>query len=543
MVYVWQMSANKNSFTRPRNKKNIQRTSKSRFEKLIFKVERIGNLLPHPFFLFIILIALIFVLSYVLDQAGVSVTHHGLSPAADQGEPSTISVVNLFQKDMLQNIMGNFVKTFAYFVPVGFVIIMILGVGLAEQAGLFSAVIRFLIFKTPKYLITFVLALVGICANIASDAGIVIAPAIGGAVFLALRRHPIAGVCAGYVAAYGGYSANMFIAGTDVMLAGITQSAVSHFSINVPVHPLMNWYIMMGSTVLLALVVTLVTEKIIVPYVGEYDPPDDLKLLVVDGDLKLRRNEKKGLVCAAVATIIFVALLLVMVIPEDGLLRNDKGNLLPQSPLISGIIFILFSYFFVAGIAFGLGARTIRHQRDVPNMMAKGLTGVSGFLVVCLPASIFIDLFHKSNLTEIIAVSGANLFSKIHMGVLPALLLFALLCAALNIFVTSGLTQWMMTAPIFIPLFFHLGVSPAITQFAFRIGDSTTNIISPISAYLPMLLGLLEKYRNKSQDIGIGSAISLMLPYSLFLLAFWVLYFALWLIFGLDPGPGVSIFL
>lgn len=529
------MSAEKNS--------DVKKDHRTRLEKLIYRVERIGNLLPHPFFLFVFLIVMIFILSYVLNQAGVSVTHFGVSPSTEQGEPSTVSVVNLLQKDMLQTIMGDFVKTFAYFVPVGFVIIMILGVGLAEQAGLFSAVIRLLIFKTPKFLITFVLALVGICANMASDAGIVIAPAIGGAVFLALRRHPIAGVCAGYVAAYGGYSANMFIAGTDVMLAGITQSVVNYFHIDVPVHPLMNWYIMMGSTLLLALVVTLVTEKIIVPYVGEYDPPDEYKHLAVRTDLKLKSSEKTGLLFAALATVVFAALLLSMIIPANGLMRNAEGKLLPQSPLVSGIIFILFVYFFMTGIAFGIGAKTIRRQRDVPDMMAKGLMGVSGFLVVCLPASLFIDLFHKSKLTEIIAVSGANLFKDIHLGLLPALLLFALLCAALNIFVTSGLTQWLITAPIFIPLFFHLGASPAITQFAFRIGDSTTNIISPISAYLPMLLGLLEKYRNRDQDIGIGSAISLMLPYSLFLLIFWTLYFALWLILKLDPGPGVSIFL
>ena len=520
-----------------------KKKSRTRFEGLISRVERIGNLLPHPFFLFILLIVLIFILSAVLNAVGVSVTHSGFNPASGEGDLRTISVVNLLQKDMLQSIMGNFVKTFAYFVPVGFVIVMILGVGLAEQAGLFSAVIRLLIFKTPKYFITFVLALVGICANMASDAGIVIAPAIGGAVFLALRRHPIAGVCAGYVAAYGGYSANMFIAGTDVMLAGITQSVVSYYNIGIPVHPLMNWYIMMGSTLLLAFVVTVVTEKIIVPYIGEYNPPEEYKHLAVHTDLKLQKNEKQGLLYAALATAVFVALLLLLIIPSDGLMRNAEGKLLPESPLISGIIFILFVYFFTAGIAFGLGAKTVRHQRDVPNMMAKGLVGVSGFLVVCLPASMFIDLFHKSNLTEIIAVSGANLFKNIHLELLPALLLFALLCAVLNIFVTSGLTQWMITAPIFIPLFFHLGASPAITQFAFRIGDSTTNIISPISAYLPMLLGLLEKYRNKDQDIGIGSAISLMLPYSLFLLAFWVLYFAFWLIFKLNPGPGVSIFL
>jgi len=513
------------------------------FERLIFTVETIGNYLPHPFFLFIILIILIFLLSALLSYLGVAVTHTGFEQSSDQAELKRVAVINLLNKEMLQAVMGDFVKTFAYFAPVGFVIIMILGVGLAEQAGLFTAVIRLLINKTPPFLITFVLAIVGICANIASDAGIVIAPAIGGAIFLALRRHPIAGVCAGYVAAYGGYSANMFIAGTDVMLAGITQSAISYFNIDAPVHPLMNWYIMMGSTLMLALVVTLITEKIIVPYVGEYDPPEGLQHLTVDAELKLKHYEKKGLIYAVIAGIIFIIILLLLTIPEHGLLRNDQGGLLPKSPFISGIIFILFVFFFVVGIAFGIGAKTIRNQRDVPNMMAKGLIGVAGFLVVCLPASVFIDLFHKSNLTEIIAVSGANLFKSINLGVIPALLLFSLLCAALNIFITSGLTQWMITAPIFVPLFFHLGISPAITQFAFRIGDSTTNIISPISAYLPMLLGLLEKYRNKDQEIGIGSAISLMLPYSMFLLIFWVLYFAIWLLLGLDPGPGVSIFL
>jgi aminobenzoyl-glutamate transport protein len=231
-----------------------------------------------------------------------------------------------------------------------------------------------------------------------------------------------------------------------------------------------------------------------------------------------------------------------MAVPEDGLLRNDEGGLLPRSPLISGIIFILFVFFFVVGVSYGFGSGSIRSTHEIPRLMARGLSGVAGFLVVCIPAAVFIDLFHKSNLTTIIAIEGANLFKVIDIGIIPMLLLFALLCALLNIFITSGLTQWMITAPIFVPLFYELGLSPAITQMAFRIGDSTTNIISPISAYLPMLLGLLEKYRNKDQEIGIGSAISLMLPYSLAALVFWSLFLGLWLFLGLDPGPGVSIF-
>ncbi len=452
-------------------------------------------------------------------------------------------VVNLFDKTIIQSIMENFVGTFIYFAPVGFVIIMIIGVGLAEQTGFFSAIIRLVVNKTPPFLITFVVAVLGTCANIASDAGIVIAPAIGAAVFLALGRHPIAGVCAGYVAAYGGYSANIFVAGTDVVLAGITESAINYFNINAPVHPLMNWYIMMGSTFVLAAVVTVVTEKVIIPFLGDYDPPDELKLKNAHESLHLEFSEKKGLLFAVVFTLIFFIILLFMILPDDGLLRNEQGGLLPKSPLISGIIFILFTFFFLIGICFGYGSGNIRSAQEIPQMMAKGLTSVASFLVVCIPAALFIDLFHRSNLTTVIAVNGANLFQQMQIGVIPALLLFAVLCASLNVFITSGLTQWMITAPIFIPLFYQLGASPAITQMAFRIGDSTTNIISPISAYLPMLLGLMEKYRNKNQDIGIGSALSLMLPYSAALFIFWMIFFGLWLLFGIDPGPGVTIFI
>ena len=510
--------------------------------RIISVVERTGNLLPHPFFLFLFLIGLIFLLSLILSKGGVSVARLDVDPASGLSVMKRIPVINLFERSMLQSIMANFVKTFAYFTPVGFVIIMILGVGLAEQTGLFSAIIRQLIRKTPGFLITYVLAVIGICANIASDAGIVIAPAIGGAVFLALGRHPLAGVCTGYVAAYGGYSANMFVAGTDVMLAGITESAIGYFQIDAPVHPLMNWYAMIGSTLLLALVVTVVTERIVIPYLGSYNPPPDATLPAISRELGLTANEKRGLRWALISGGIFLIILLLMIVPKNGLLRNEAGGLLPRSPLISGIIFILFAFFFVVGTAYGKGARNIQSHKQIPKMMEKGLTGVAGFLVVCLPAAIFIDLFHKSNLTSIIAVSGANLFKSLNISVIPLLLFFALFCALMNIFVTSGLTQWMITAPIFVPLFFHLGLSPAITQLAFRIGDSTTNIISPLSAYLPMLLGLLEKYRNKEQEIGIGSALSLMLPYSMLLLVFWILYLGLWLLIGLNPGPGATIY-
>ncbi|UCC49385.1 MAG: AbgT family transporter, partial [Gemmatimonadota bacterium] len=385
-------------------------------------------------------------------------------------------------------------------------------------------------------------ALAGVCANVASDAGIIIVPTLGGAIFLALNRHPVAGICAGYVAAYGGFSANIFPAGTDVVLAGITQSAVSHFAVDAVVHPLMDWYCMMGSTVVLAVAVTVVTEKVIVPYLGEFRPQGEFVSQTPE-DFHLDDHEKRGLKAAGVATLLFLLLLLLFTVPENALLRNEEGRLLPRSPLISGIIAILFAYFVLVGVAYGVASRRLESEKDVPKMMQRGLAGVASFLVVCLPASLFIHLFQESNLTAVIAVKGADLIRGLEIRMVPTILLFAIFCGALNVFITSGFTKWLILSPIFIPLFFQLDVSPATTQMAYRIGDSTTNIISPVSAYLPFLLGLLEKYREKGREVGIGSAMALMIPYSMTLSVVWIAYLALWLLFGFDPGPGVTLFL
>ncbi|MBT8397927.1 MAG: AbgT family transporter [Gemmatimonadetes bacterium] len=528
------------------------------FDRFIRGAERIGNVLPHPFMVFVLLIMVVVGLSILLAQLGTSVSYVTIDPATGEEATNTVRVLSLAQRSIIQETMQDFVNIYATFTPVGFVIIMILGVSVAEHTGFFSAVIRTIVRRTPPALITFVIAVVGICANIASDAGIVIAPTLGGAIFLALRRHPVAGVCAGYVAAYGGFSANLLISGTDVVLAGITQSAASHFAVDAAVHPLMNWYCMMGSTVVLATAVTVVTEKVIVPYLGEYRPGDGAvggaapgtdsgagsgSVGAVPEELHLGPGEKRGLWVAAAVTLLFLAVLLVFTVPQDALLRNEEGQLLPRSPLISGIIFILFAYFVVVGIAYGVAAKTLRSEKEVPKMMERGLAGVASFLVVCLPASLFIHLFQESNMTAVIAVRGADLIRNLDIGMVPTLLLFALFCAALNVVITSGFTKWLILAPIFIPLFYQLNVGPAIVQMSYRIGDSTTNIISPVSAYLPFFLGLLEKYRTKGQEVGIGTAMALMLPYSLTLLVLWILYLAAWLLLGLDPGPGVPLFL
>jgi aminobenzoyl-glutamate transport protein len=299
---------------------------------------------------------------------------------------------------------------------------------------------------------------------------------------------------------------------------------------------------MMGSTLVLATVVTIVTEKVIVPYLGEYRPHEGFEAQTPD-EFALDASEKRGLVAAGLATLLFLVALLLLTVPEDALLRNDEGRLLPRSPLISGIIAILFVYFVLVGVVYGITTKQLKSEKDVPKMMQRGLAGVASFLVVCLPASLFIHLFQESNLTAVIAVRGADLIRGLEIGMIPTILMFAVFCAALNIFITSGFTKWLILAPIFIPMFYQLDVSPATTQMAYRIGDSTTNIISPVSAYLPFLLGLLEKYRTEDREVGIGSAMALMLPYSMTLSVIWIAYLGIWLLLGFDPGPGVTLFL
>ncbi|MCT4595526.1 MAG: AbgT family transporter [Anaeromicrobium sp.] len=516
----------------------------SKVEKFIKIIEKAGNKLPHPLTIFTFLAGFVLVLSYFLAKMGVSVTYMAASRnAAEAAKETTIAVVNLLSKEELQGITMNFVKTYITFFPIGLIVVMMLGVSVAEKAGLISALMKRLVLGAPGYMVTFIVAIVGICANLASDAGIVFAPAIGGAIFFALGRHPIAGILAGYVAAYGGFSANLLIAGTDALLAGVTQSVTSSFGIEVPVHPLMNWYVMSVSTLMLGLIVTIVTEKIIIPVLGKFDPVDPELALSKPTEFQLTDDEKKGLKAAGIVCATLIGILLLLIVPENAFFRNEVGELLPKSPLTKSILFIIFTLFILVGIAYGKASGTIKSDKDIAKFMQEGLVGVAGFLVVCLPASMFITWFSHSNISTIIAVKGANILKTFNISGIPLILLFVLLSAGMNLFITSGSSKWLILAPIFVPMFYMMNISPAATQMAYRIGDSTTNIISPVSAYLPVILGLMEKYRSKGQNIGIGTVISLTLPYSIVLVICWMIFFSIWLLLGLPMGPGAQTFI
>lgn len=520
------------------NSKSVKRAGK--FQKFINFVEKVGNKLPHPFMLFVSLAVFVLIISFVLNKAGVSVTYMTASKKAGEvTKEVTVTVRNLLEADYMRQFLSDFVKTYINFAPLGLIMVMMLGIGYVQDTGFFNSLMRKTLLGAPAYTITFILALVGVCANIASNAGIVFAASIGAALFASLGRNPILGAVAGYAAGHGGFSANLMIAGTDALLAGITESASKSIGITAPIHPLMNWFFMIAATFVIAASVTFVTEKIMPKFM---DTSGDKS----DEDLKnqqLTELENKGLKYALITFIVFVILVLIATVPSTGLLRNEAGKLLPKSPFTKSIVGILFFLFVFVGTAYGIGAGVIKNHRTIPKFMGNGLKGSISFFVVALPAAYFISFFKASNLATIIAVNGAKFLESLNLGGIPLAISFVILTGFLNLFLTSGSSKWLILAPIFVPMFSIMNFSPALTQLAYRIGDSTTNPISPINYFLPMLIAIIQQYKGEDEDVGMGTVISMTLPYSIVFFISLTLLLVIWMLLGLPLGPGTPLWM
>ena len=507
---------------------------RSFFERFIRGVEVIGNKLPHPFWLFCLFSVLVIFLSFILSKGGVSVSYV-MAKAGETPQNVTVAVQNLLSYESMRDFLANFVKTYVNFAPLGLVLTMMLGIGIVEQTGMISALMRKSILGAPSYLITAALAFVGINANLASDAGIIFTPVIGAAVYKALGKNPWIGIIVGYAAAAGGFTANFFIAGTDALLAGITGAAMQGSSIQAPINPLMNWYFMLFSTITLTLATVWVTEK----FTNKMLQSDTVE--IDTEELKkhqLTPEENRGLRFALFATLAYVAVILLLTLPNGSFFRADDGGILPKSPLLASVMPILFGLFFTMGTAYGCGCGYIKKSADIPNIMAKGLLGNVSFMVVVLPASMFVALFSMSRLDTVLSVSGAEWLQAIQLPNTLLILLFILLVSFLNLFMMSGSAKWLILAPIFVPMFAQVGLSPALTQVAYRVGDSSTNIISPVSYYLPVIIGLLEQYKRDDRPVGIGTVISLAMPYSLTYLVVFSVQLVVWYVINWPLGPG-----
>jgi aminobenzoyl-glutamate transport protein len=524
------------------NKKPKITRKKSVFDRFIDGVERAGNKLPHPFWLFVSLTVIVMVLSFVMSKAGVEVTYLQASKVAtDAPQEVTVTVNNLLSKENIQNLFTNFTGIYSGFAPLGLVMIMMLGVGMLEQTGMLSSLIRKTILGAPASMLILIIALVGVNANLASDAGVIIVPAVAGAVFKSLGIHPWIGVISGYVAANGGFSANIFIAGTDALLSGITASVTSGLGIDAPVHPMMNYYFMATSSIIIVGATVLVTKYYTTKKVGQSGITLDHSQLE---EHKVTAEELKGLKYAGIAALAYIALILALTIPEGALFRNADGGLLPKSPLLSSIVSILFFFFFTLAMAYGKGSGSISSMDDVPKYMKEGVSNALGFMVIALPASIFISLFSASKISTVIGFWGGELLKSLSFSGYPLLVAFIFICTLMNLFITSGSAKWLIISPVFVPMFSMIGFSPALTQAAYRIADTCTNIISPIDYYVPVIMGLLAMYNTDSErKVGLGTVISLCMPYSIaYMIGLLALLF-IWYTLGLPLGPGVPLFM
>ena len=490
-------------------------------------VERGGNALPHPATLFAMLSCAVVVLSGIAANTNLEVVHPGT------GE--LIRPVSLLTADGLHRILIEMVTNFTGFAPLGTVLVSMLGIGVMEASGLIGAALRLLVLSSPKRLLTFVIVLSGILSNTASEIGYVLLVPLGGIIFLGAGRHPIAGLAAAFAGVSGGYSANLLLGTIDPLLAGLSEEAAQIVQPGYRVNPAANYFFMVVSTFVIATAGTWVTERIVIPRLGQYNNPDkqaDIETLSAD--------EQRGLRFALVATLTFAALVLWGTVPDEGILRNpDTGSLL-RSPFLSGIVAFIFLGGTWVGIAYGIGARQFKNDTDVMNGMGKTLGTLGTYLVLVFFAAQFVAYFNWTNLGLIMAVKGAETLRESGLGGIPLMLSFVLLSSVLNLLMGSASAKWAVMAPVFIPMFMLLGYSPELTQTAYRIGDSTSNIIAPMMSYFALIVAFFEKYDPRS---GIGTVVATMLPYTVVFLMCWSLMLVFWMLLGLPVGPGAALYL
>ncbi|PLX06588.1 MAG: aminobenzoyl-glutamate transporter [Marinilabiliales bacterium] len=485
-------------------------------------VEKVVNALPHPALLFGIFAVTVLILSAIFSSMGVSVAHPGT------GEE--IRVVNLFEKEHLHEIITKMVSNFTDFAPLGIVIVAMLGIGLAERSGLINALIRKLVLAAPAKLLTFVLVFAGIMSNMASSVGYVLLVPLGAVIFIAAKRHPIVGMAAAFAGVSGGYSANLILGTIDPLLAGLSTEAAQIIYPTYVVNPTANYYFMIVSTFIIAIAGTWVTEKIVAPRFGEYKgeiDEDDKKIE------KLTKDEKKGMRWALYVSLVFGGILLAGLIPADGILRGEEGSLL-KSPVLKGVVEILFVWAALCGIVYGIATKKFKNDSDVMNAMADSAKSLGAYIVLVFFAAQFVAYFNWSNLGLVIAVEGANGIMSLNLGLIPLMILFVLLSGLINLVMGSASAKWALLAPIFIPMFMLLGYSPELTQVCYRIGDSVTNIISPMMSFFALIIAFIQKYDKKA---GIGTVVATMMPYSFVFFIVWTLMLVLWLWIGLPLGP------
>ena len=492
-------------------------------------VEGVGNALPNPATLFALFALSLIGLSWVFARLGAT--------AVNPKDGSLVEPINLLSREGLHWILEHTITNFTGFAPLGTVLVAMLGIGVAEKSGLIGTALRQLVHSAPRRLLTFVIVFAGVMSNMASDVGYVLLVPMGALIFMSVGRHPIAGLAAAFAGVSGGFSANLLLGTIDPLLAGISEEAARIIDPTYIVSPACNYYFMVVSTFLIAGVGTWVTEKIIVPRLGDYEGASATE---DEGLERLTPEEKKGLWWAFAVSMALLALVLVGLVPENGILRELETGSVLHSPFMHGIVTFIFLGGFLAGLAYGFATGVFKNDTDVVNGMKDGMASLALFMVLVFFAAQFVAYFKYTNLGLILAIKGAELLQASGLGPIPLMLAFVLLAALINLCMGSASAKWAFMAPVFIPMFMLLGFSPELVQGVYRIGDSTTNLISPMMSFFALIVAFVQRYDSKA---GIGTVIATMLPYSIAFLLVWMVLLVIWLFFGLPLGPGAGLYL
>jgi len=512
------------------------KSGETRITRFLHVVEWLGNALPHPVSLFALFAIGVVILSGILGFFEVSVIDPRPVGARGRADNGLIEVVSLLNAEGLRRIVLNLVNNFVTFAPLGTVLVAMLGVGVAERSGWLTAVIRSMVLNARPELVTIIIVLAGVLSNTASEMGYVVLVPLAAVVFHSLGRHPLAGLAAAFAGVSGGYSANLLIGTVDPLLSGITTEAARLIDPAYEVDVSANWYFMIASTFLITTIGSFISLKIVEPSLGTYtDTPVDVDSSEAQRMDPLSAQEKRGLWRSLWATLIFALALAIMVVPEAGILRNQETGAVAGSPFLRGIVAIIFVYFLMVGIVYGRTVGTIKNDRDVINAMAHAMSTLGLYIALVFFAAQFVKFFGWTNLGSITAVTGANFLQSIGMTGPALFFLFILVCAFINLMLGSASAQWAVTAPIFVPMLMLLGYAPEVIQAAYRIGDSSTNIITPMMSYFGLIMAFVAKYQPRA---GVGTLIAMMLPYSVAFLIFWSVFFFIWtFVIGLPVGP------
>ncbi|PSL02284.1 AbgT family transporter [Cecembia rubra] len=503
----------------------VEQRPKTFLDKFLDFIEKAGNKLPDPAILFFFLMLLTWVFSALLSPIDFG--------AIDPRSGNELRVQNLLTGPQLAAFLSNMTNVFINFPPLGVVLLAMLGVGVAEHSGFINAGLKFILGITPKMLLTPILVLVAIVSHTAADAGYVLVIPLGGVIFYAAGRHPLAGIAAAFAGVSGGFSANFIPSSIDPLIQSFTQSAARIIDPEILLNPLNNIYFTGLSSIVVIAVVWFLTDRVIEPRLNAN--------VIVDENLediptmdKLNSKEKKSFWIAFLSMFILLILLVLWAIPQDSALRDPEGGLTGfGAPLMKSIVPLIFVIFWIPGLVYGFASGTYKSLKDMVASMSKSMGSMAYYIVMAFFCALFINAFTLSNIGSLTALKGANFLQAMDLPAQVTIVGIVILTAFVNLLVGSASAKWALISPIFVPMLMQLGISPDLTQAAYRVGDSVSNIITPLLPYFPLIVVFCQKYVKST---GIGTLVSIMLPYSLMLLVTWTLFLLLYWTIGIPLG-------